>query len=286
MKNRMLSLIWLVAALSVSIVGCKDDEPTLPSVSLKDDPILGKILVDRKGKALYYFSKDTYGVSNCTGNCLASWPIFYEEHLTVSTDLNMDDFATINTSAGEQITYKGLPLYYYVGDTHEGDVKGEAADQVWYVAKPDYSLFYQYLQLKGHDEKSYLANYTLAPYVEGQGLTFFLTDGAGRTLYTFKNDRNGVNNFGGNTSVWPAFYADPNTLVLPSIFSRSNFGEITKNGVKQLTFKGWPLYYFGGNANATPPVAGDVYNGETRGVSFPTPGTFPIANALTTTAPN
>src|SRR2546423_453006 len=35
---------------------------------------LGPILTDQAGRTLYAFTKDTGGASNCTGQCIATWP--------------------------------------------------------------------------------------------------------------------------------------------------------------------------------------------------------------------
>jgi predicted lipoprotein with Yx(FWY)xxD motif len=72
----------------------------------------------------------------------------------------------------------------------------------------------------------------------------FLVDGQGRTLYYFTKDAPGVSNTTGQVAVnWPAFYAGK--IEVPSNLNLSDFGMITReDGMKQTTFKGWPLYYF------------------------------------------
>jgi predicted lipoprotein with Yx(FWY)xxD motif len=281
----LLAIAWVLVLMS-----CDEDDKTNViehTIKLADNSALGKILTDKDGRTLYFFSKDTKGLSVCSGNCEAIWPVFFTDIDTVPDGLLKTDFSTITrTDGSKQTVYKGFPLYYFHQDAQLGDTKGEKVNNVWFVAKPDYSLFYGQSQLIGHDGKSYVANYELAAYQEGQGETAFLVDAEGRTLYTFKNDKNGVSNYAGSSAVWPAFYADPATLVVPSILDKNQFAEITKNGVKQLTFKGWPLYYFGGNTSAEPSVPGDINRGDTRGISFPSPGIWPVANVLTTTAPN
>jgi predicted lipoprotein with Yx(FWY)xxD motif len=42
-------------------------------------------------------------------------------------------------SGGRLVTYKGHPLYYYVGDKKPGDTSGQGLDQFgakWYVLTP------------------------------------------------------------------------------------------------------------------------------------------------------
>ena len=71
-----------------------------------------------------------------------------------------------------------------------GQTGGNGIRNVWYVAKPDYSLMVASAQLVGLDGK----NYTSA-YVEGTGNTRYFTDAAGRTLYIFTNDKKDTNTF-------------------------------------------------------------------------------------------
>ena len=295
------SLFFLAVAFA-AVVSCKnDDGPAAPEVQIATNANLGQLLTDSKGMTLYVFSEDIDGTSHCTaaGSCITIWPIFYSENITVSDGLTTSDFATITRTDGQkQTTYKGYPLYYFAGDTKVGDINGDgnaATAFEWYAAKPGgYTVVYARGQLVGHDGVSYKQVATTSgstagvDIVPGTALTFFLADHAGRTVYIWKNDRNGVSNFdaaNANSTVFTPFDADPSTLVLPSILSKDDFKETTGT-TKHLTYKGWPLYYFGGTAT----VAGDTHAGETRGVSFPpgqNPATlWPVANAETITAPN
>lgn len=97
---------------------------------------LGKYLTDFDGKTLYVFDKDTPGVSNCTGQCLAVWPVYtsgataqktFPENITV---IKASDGTTL------QFAWNGKPLYYYAKDTKPGDTLGDGVGGVWHVAKP------------------------------------------------------------------------------------------------------------------------------------------------------
>ncbi len=244
------------------------EEPVVAAatVNLADDATLGKILTDADGMSLYFFSKDTKETSECTGGCISSWPVFYKEDITLSEGLEAADFATITRADGEkQTTYKGWPLYYYGADVNAGDTNGDDVGGVWYIAKPDYSVMYAKTQLVGHDGKNYLGDYT-----EGDGETSYIVNIAGRTMYTFINDDKDTNNYTNadfsNDGVWPIVKVSIDQI--PSILANSDFGTIDVHGETQLTYKGWPLYYFGQ----------DTERGDNKGISFPSPGVWPIAN--------
>jgi len=98
---------------------------------------IGKFLTDAKGLTLYIFKKDSPGKSVCTGTCVDNWPLYFREKVVAPTELNAGDFDTITREDGKkQTTYKGWPLYYYVGDTSAGDTNGQGKKDIWYVADP------------------------------------------------------------------------------------------------------------------------------------------------------
>ena len=257
--------VWPIANIDTP----EAQEPQ-PTVKLAEDATFGSILTDVDGNSLYFFSLDTKDTSECnSGGCLAAWPIFYEADIIVPEGLDANDFDSIERGDGSmQTTYKGWPLYYFAGDTTAGEVNGDQVNDVWYVAKPDYSIMYVRSQLVGLDGKNYLGDYT-----EGDGETFYITDGEGRTLYGFLNDTKDTNNFTNpdfsNDAVWPIF-GDALDKV-PSILDINDFGTIDVHGRTQITYKGWPLYYFGQ----------DVNRGDNTGISVPAPGIWPILNVDT-----
>lgn len=243
-------------------------------VQLRNDAALGSILTDKHGHTLYYFVNDAVSVANCTGGCEKVWPVFNVDNLSaekLGEGLNISDFGSITTSGKKQLTYKGRPLYYYaplVNGTNvreaSGATQGENAMNVWFVAKPDYTIMLTNAQLVGNDGKNYTSTYT-----EGTGKTLYFTDDRGVTLYTFKYDGKDKNTFTqtnfSNNGTWPIYETDK--IVVPSSLNKSDFGSITVFGKKQLTYKGWPLYYFGQDNRAI---------GSNKGVSVPTPGTWPV----------
>jgi predicted lipoprotein with Yx(FWY)xxD motif len=98
---------------------------------------VGSYLTDIKGMTLYYFKKDTPGKSACENECLAKWPIYFVETVAAKDGLKAEDFGTITRADGKkQTTYRGMPLYHFVGDKKPGDTNGQGVKDVWYVVNP------------------------------------------------------------------------------------------------------------------------------------------------------
>jgi predicted lipoprotein with Yx(FWY)xxD motif len=92
----------------------------------------GTILVDgASGKTVYLFTKDVQGngKSACTGGCLETWPALTVEAGAAPTGGDGVDAAKLGTITREdngelQVTYDGLPLYFFKNDSAPGDLKG------------------------------------------------------------------------------------------------------------------------------------------------------------------
>ncbi len=102
---------------------------------------VGRFLTGEDGKTLYIFKKDTVGATSsaCTGQCATNWPAFElegNETVTAGTGVT-GTIATIAAADGnKQVTYNGMPLYYYAADKAAGDTNGQGVGNVWFVAAP------------------------------------------------------------------------------------------------------------------------------------------------------
>ncbi|MGH2639345.1 MAG: COG4315 family predicted lipoprotein [Rhabdochlamydiaceae bacterium] len=108
------------------------------STMMKDETIMMAkgtgVISDAKGMTLYTYDKDSKDTSNCTSVCLQNWPPFLEKGaMSGSTEANLGTFT--RSDGSKQYTWKGMPLYYYVGDKKAGDVSGDGVGGVWHVAK-------------------------------------------------------------------------------------------------------------------------------------------------------
>ena len=102
---------------------------------------VGTVLVDgASGLTLYIFTKDVMdsGESVCTGDCLVTWPA-----LTVAAGETPTGGEGVTGALGTitrtddntlQVTYNGLPLYFFQGDTAAGQANG--VYEFWEVVAP------------------------------------------------------------------------------------------------------------------------------------------------------
>ncbi|MEJ1240838.1 hypothetical protein WBG78_22020 [Chryseolinea sp. T2] len=278
--TKLLVAVFAVAAC-VLATGCSDDDdgssgtPTEPvKVKLGTSATLGKYLTDADGNTLYFFSNDVAGQNTCTGGCATNWPVYSAGSLAAANlgeGLSIDDFSVVGT----QTTYKGWPLYYYAPSgvrEAAGQTTGEAVGGIWFVAKTDYTFMIANAQLIGLDGKHYKGDYT-----EGDAKVKYFVDAKGRTVYGFIQDKKNDNNFttgdGAHDANWPIYGGTMGSV--PSTLDKTLFGTITVMGNTQLTYKGWPLYYFGNDAN----------RGDNKGVSVPKPGVWPVVVADIVAAP-
>jgi predicted lipoprotein with Yx(FWY)xxD motif len=102
---------------------------------------LGDVLVDRQGRTLYLFARDSGTTSACTGACAVNWPPL-RVHGTplVGSGAELSDVGRTARPGGvSQLTYNGHPLYTFVNDKKPGDTNGEgviAFGGSWFAVSP------------------------------------------------------------------------------------------------------------------------------------------------------
>ncbi|OJF82776.1 hypothetical protein NS14008_31160 [Nocardia seriolae] len=92
-----------------------------------------RVLADGAGRALYLFTKDTPGVSTCTGECLVKWPAV-PGGVSAGAGVDPAKLGTLTRADGAvQASYAGKPLYYFAGDKNPGDTAGQGVMDVWFL---------------------------------------------------------------------------------------------------------------------------------------------------------
>jgi predicted lipoprotein with Yx(FWY)xxD motif len=114
-------------------------EGTQPTLTVKSSRF-GKVLFDGRGYVLYAFTRDGRR-STCYGACAKAWPVYYAKAgLVAGLGVKRALLATTTRRDGRrQITYAGLPLYYWAGDTKPGRIGCQNATEfggTWLVVRP------------------------------------------------------------------------------------------------------------------------------------------------------
>jgi len=191
----------------------------------------GSYLAGPEGKALYVFTRDVAGKSNCTGQCLQAWPpLTLKAGESVKADAAANGkFDSIDTPSGKQVTYNGAPLYYYTPDVMASDVKGHLVGDVWFLARPDTA-----------------STFVVSVRNDGTPKTPYLIGQTGMTLYTFANDTPNTSNCTGQCITnWPALLVAEGQEPTAGPGASGALGVFVRDDRKrQVTYKGMPLYYW------------------------------------------
>ena len=152
-RSRSIRTAALGAALAVVLAACSSAATPAPTaapsaaptvaakglVNLGQDAKLGAYLAGADGKSLYLFTKDSKDKSTPGANVIVNWPPLL---VTSATDATAGagvtgTLATIKRDDGTtQVTYNGIPLYYFAKDTKAGDFGGQGVSGVWFLVAP------------------------------------------------------------------------------------------------------------------------------------------------------
>jgi len=115
-----------------------------PSVAAKPSAY-GRILFDGRGFVLYAFTRDTHGMSACSGACARAWPPFIvKSRPGAGAGIAARRLGTTRRRDGSlQATYAGHPLYYYIGDRRPGQILCQNVLEfggIWRVLRPSGAL--------------------------------------------------------------------------------------------------------------------------------------------------
>jgi predicted lipoprotein with Yx(FWY)xxD motif len=134
----LVRLIMLAAFAGITLVACQASGGGASSPSSAGSVMvgsassgLGTFLTGPTGKTLYTHAGDSMNTSTCTGACLTAWPaltVASGEQPTAGSGVT-GTLGTFSRSDGTlQVTYNGLPLYYWQGDSKAGDTTGQGVN--------------------------------------------------------------------------------------------------------------------------------------------------------------
>jgi len=223
----MLKLRSLMLLMCLLIVGlpvlAQEDAPTL-GLSSSDE--LGSYLVGPDGMTLYIFTPDPVNQSVCNGRCAENWPpltVESADDITVAEGIPGAVSTTTRDDGTTQVTYNGWPLYYWIRDEAVGDTTGQRVGRVWWIVPP--------------------ATVSIVPSPE---LGPVLAGPTGMTLYQYSNDEPGVSNCVDQCAEnWPPLTVESADDLIGGQNLPGEWGTIERtDGTLQVTYNGWPLYYW------------------------------------------
>lgn len=214
------------------------------TVYAQENGKLGNLLVGPKGLTLYMFTKDAPDMSNCYDQCAKnSPPLVVKNAADFVPGINLPGkFGTITRKDGAlQVTYNGMPLYYWKDDKVRGDASGEAVGKVWYTVVPE-----------------------AVAVSNTKDLGDFLVTADGMTVYTYAKDAAGVSNCTGDcTKNWTPLTVGTNDRLAAGTSIKGKLDMIKRDDKSiQVTYNGMPLYLAKGDHNP-----GDV-TGSTAGADW------------------
>ena len=231
MRNaKSLGFLALILLMSITATVVQAQEAATAQVSQHAE--LGNILTDSDGGTLYLFTTDERNVSNCSGGCAQAWPPLIADGDPVAGEgVSADHLGTIARADGSsQVTYNGWPLYSFASDEQPGDANGQGSGDVWFVVSSDGGPTWPSATVQTSEHLD---------------LGKILTEASGRTLYLFTPDERNVSNCAGGCALaWPPLLTVGDPVAGEGV-SSDHVGTISRDdGYSQVTFNGWPLYYF------------------------------------------
>jgi predicted lipoprotein with Yx(FWY)xxD motif len=100
-------------------------------VSSASSASFGSYLVGPNGMTLYTHAGDSSTTSTCIATCAVSWPpltLASGQTATASSGVTGTFGTIVRDDGSTQVTYNGMPLYYWVQDMKAGDITGNGIE--------------------------------------------------------------------------------------------------------------------------------------------------------------
>ncbi len=138
---KVLTSVTMAAALALIfpvIAGAQNSNVQLRTA---DKPSLGKYLTNASGRALYMFTSDKHDTSTCNDSCAQVWPpLLAAAKPAAGPGVTASKLGVTRRKDGrDQVTYNGMPLYYFAKDQGPGTTAGEGVHEMggeWYLVSP------------------------------------------------------------------------------------------------------------------------------------------------------
>jgi predicted lipoprotein with Yx(FWY)xxD motif len=129
-----IAIVGAILAVAALLAACSSaaapsSAATILATSVGTNGTL--VVAGSNGMTVYTFSKDVAnsGTSACTAGCITKWPALTVPAGTTPTagtgaTGTIGTIARTDTNGALQVTYNGLPLYFFSGDKAVGDSNG------------------------------------------------------------------------------------------------------------------------------------------------------------------
>jgi predicted lipoprotein with Yx(FWY)xxD motif len=99
-------------------------------IGTRSVPGIGTVLVNSSGPTLYHLPTDTSTKTTCTGACAEIWPPLLTKngHVPASPGVSGQFGELTRPDMGDQVTFNGMPLYTFTGDSEPGQANGQGID--------------------------------------------------------------------------------------------------------------------------------------------------------------
>ncbi len=197
---------------------------------------------------LYLFTKDTPNTTVCYDKCATAWPPLLTTGNPIAGEgVDAPKLGTTTRKDGTtQVTYNTWPLYYYEKDKAPGDVIGQDVGGVWFVVSAAGEKVETAVATEVATEApAASAGAATVSLGKNDQLGSFLVDDKGMTLYLFTKDTPNTSNCYDNcATAWPPLLTTGAPAAGEGV-DASKLGTTNRtDGTVQVTYNGWPLYYY------------------------------------------
>lgn len=143
MQFKSIGFIGAGMLLFAGVVSAAEAPPT-PTAKIQAEQqklVDGAYLTDGQGRSVYMFEADSKNEATCYEACAQAWPPVLT-HGTPEPGQGVEKqmLGTIERKDGStQVTYNGIPLYYFIKDKMPGDINGQDVNGFgaeWHLLTP------------------------------------------------------------------------------------------------------------------------------------------------------
>jgi len=136
MRTKLLICAMTVLAANLAACGgtTAAGNSAADTVSTRDVPGVGTVLVSAAGNTLYVTDSDGQATPRCTDACARTWPpltVAGGTALTAGPGVTGTLATAVRPDGATQVTWDGKPLYSYAQDTAPGQANGNGLRGAW-----------------------------------------------------------------------------------------------------------------------------------------------------------